>query len=125
MKRIKRVPLRRAGKRMVDSRHQRIDASPPEMSEDEIRARLVAALESVRGMEIEDVYPGGWSERRAHPNEQQTPGWVLRMRERGIDVREPRPGAVIEPFEAVRQAGPLLAFWRRTVRRLRESRAVS
>ena len=55
----------------------------------------------------------------------QTPAWVERMRERGIEVRQARPGAVIEPFQAVRQAGPLLAFWRRTMRRLREKRVVS
>jgi hypothetical protein len=106
MKRIKRDPLR----------------SPPEMSDDEIRARPMAAVESARGV---DVFPGGWIEHRNQASGQPTPAWVLRMRERGIDVREPRLGAVIEPFEAVRQAGPLLAFWRRALRRLRESRAVS
>lgn len=124
MKRIKRVPLRRAGKSITDAHRQRI-GGPPELSDDEFRARLLGALESVRGIEIEDVFPGGYAELRTQPSGQQTPEWVLRMRERGIDVREPRPGAVIEPFEAVRQAGPLLAFWRRAVRRLRDSRAVS
>lgn len=87
-------------------------ASPrrAETGDDKIRARPAAAVDS--------------AELRTQPNEHQTPAWVLRMRERGIDVREPRRGAVIEPFKAVRQAGPLLAFWRRAVRRLRESRAV-
>jgi len=45
MKRIKRDPLR----------------SPPEMSDDEIRARPMAAVESARGV---DVFPGGWIEHR-------------------------------------------------------------
>jgi hypothetical protein len=125
MKRIKRVSLRGAGKSILDPRQQRIGTSSPEMSDAEIRARLVAAVESVREMKIEGVFPGGWAERRVQANEHSTPTWALRMRERGVDVREPRPGAVIEPFTAVRQAGSLLAFWRRAVRRLRESRAVS
>jgi len=123
MKRIKRVALRRAGKSITERGLQRLGATP-EMSDDEIRAHLLAAFESVRGIEIEDVFPGGYAELRTQPNAQQTPEWVLRMRERGIDVREPRSGAVIEPLKAVRQAGPLLAFWRRAVHRLRESRAV-
>ncbi|HEX8452621.1 MAG TPA: hypothetical protein VF647_11025 [Longimicrobium sp.] len=124
MKRVKRVQLRRAGGSITDPPRQRV-GGPPEMSDDEIRECLTAAVESVRGVEIEDVFPGGYAELRTQPNAQQTPAWVLRMRERGINVREPLPGAVIEPFRAVRQAGPLLAFWRRAVRRLRESRAVS
>jgi hypothetical protein len=101
MKRNKRVPLRRAEKSIPGS------------------SRHLAAVESVRGVKIEDVPLG------VQPNEHQTPAWVLRMREKGIDVREPRPGAVIGPFKAVPQAGALLAFWRRAVRRLRDSRAVS
>jgi hypothetical protein len=119
MKRIKRGPLRRAGKSGTDPRRQRIGASPPETSGDEI------PVEGMRGAGIEDVFPGGCAELQTQPDAQQTPEWVLRMRERGIAVREPLPGAVIEPFKAVRQAGPLLAFWRRAVRRLRDSRAVS
>jgi len=121
MKRIKRVSLRRAGKSITDPR-QRIGASPPEISDDEIRECLMTGM---RGVEIEDVFPGRGAELQTPSNAQQSPEWVLRMRERGIDVREPLPGAVIAPFKAVRQAGPLLAFWRRAVRRLRESRAVS
>jgi hypothetical protein len=124
MKRIKREPLRRAGKSIAEPRRQPIGARPPQMSDHEIRACLTA-VESVCEVEIEGVFPGADAERRTRPNEHQTPVWVLRMRDRGIDVREPCPGAVIEPFEAVRQAGPLRAFWRRAVRRLRESRAVS
>lgn len=124
MKRIKRVQLRRAGGSITDPPRQRI-GGPPEMSDDEIRECLMAALESVRGVEIEDVFPGGYAELRTPSNAQQSPAWVLRMRERGINVREPLLGAAIEPFRAVRQAGPLLAFWRRVVRRVSESRAVS
>jgi|1186.fasta_scaffold119632_2 hypothetical protein len=32
------------------------------LTEAEIRARLIEGLRKVQGMEIEDVFPGGWSE---------------------------------------------------------------
>jgi hypothetical protein len=38
----------------------------PRLTEAEIRAKLVAGLNAVKGMEIEDVFPGGWSE-TLHP----------------------------------------------------------
>jgi len=38
----------------------------PRLTEAEIRAKLIAGLEKVKGMEIEDVFPGGWSE-TLHP----------------------------------------------------------
>jgi hypothetical protein len=34
----------------------------PHLTEAEIRAKLIAGFEKVRGIEIEDVFPGGWSE---------------------------------------------------------------
>ena len=34
----------------------------PRLSEAEIRAKLIEGLQKVKGMEIEDVFPGGWSE---------------------------------------------------------------
>jgi hypothetical protein len=34
----------------------------PHLSEAEIRAKLIEGLQKVKGMEIEDVFPGGWSE---------------------------------------------------------------
>lgn len=57
-------------------------------------------------------------------DDDQTPAWVARMRARGYGVTDPKPGSVIKPFEAVRESGPLVAFWRRTMRRLREKRVV-
>jgi hypothetical protein len=36
------------------------------LTEAEIRAKLIEGFDKVRGMEIEDVFPGGWSETR-HP----------------------------------------------------------
>lgn len=53
-------------------------------------------------------------------DDEEPPAWVKRMRARGYEVTEPKPGAVIKPFEAVRESGPLVAFWRRTVRRWRQ-----
>jgi hypothetical protein len=66
MKRIKRVPLRRAGKSVTDPRRQRTGASPTEMSDDEIRECLLAAVEGMRGVEIEDVFPAGTARVEVH-----------------------------------------------------------
>ncbi|HEY0152355.1 MAG TPA: hypothetical protein VGB92_10175 [Longimicrobium sp.] len=59
-------------------------------------------------------------------NEQgTTPAWVERMRERGVNVREPEPGFVLRAYdERGREAGFLLVLWRKTVRLLRGERAV-
>ncbi|MFL5385090.1 MAG: hypothetical protein ACJ8GN_21425 [Longimicrobiaceae bacterium] len=44
----------------------RRNAKASRLTEAEIRAKLIEGFEKVRGMEIEDVYPGGWSD-TVHP----------------------------------------------------------
>lgn len=66
MKRMKRAPLRRAGRSITGPHRQRIGASPPEMSDDEIRECLMAAVEGMRGVEIEDVFPAGTARVEVH-----------------------------------------------------------
>jgi hypothetical protein len=65
MKRIKRS-LRRAWKGVTRRARRLIGSGPREMSDDEIRARLIAAVESVRGVEIDDVYPAGTARVEVH-----------------------------------------------------------
>ena len=55
---IDRALLHRAGKSIVDTgRH--VSGGSVRHSAEVYRARLVEALRSVRGMEIDDVYPAG------------------------------------------------------------------
>jgi len=54
--------LPRKGRRSKHGRGRR----KPRLTEAQIRARLIEGFNKVRGMEIEDVFPGGWSE-SLHP----------------------------------------------------------
>lgn len=48
-------------------RKRRRKSKRPRMTEAEIRATLIEGLNKVQGMEIEDVFPGGWSDEILHP----------------------------------------------------------
>lgn len=62
---IDRALLHRAGKSIADGgRH--VSRGSARCSEEVYRSRLTEALRSVRGMEIEDVYPAGVDRAEVH-----------------------------------------------------------
>lgn len=62
---IDRALLHRAGKSIADKGRHVSGISVPH-SEEVYRARLTEALRSVRGMEIDDVYPAGANRAEVH-----------------------------------------------------------
>ncbi|HEX8452625.1 MAG TPA: hypothetical protein VF647_11045 [Longimicrobium sp.] len=62
---IDRALLHRAGKSVAD-RSCRVPSGSARHKEEVYRTRLTEALRSVRGMEIEDVYPAGADRAEVH-----------------------------------------------------------
>jgi len=62
---IDRALLHRAGKSVADKRRH-VSGIPVSHPEEVYRTRLTGALRSVRGMEIDDVYPAGAGRAEVH-----------------------------------------------------------